>query len=497
MSAVLISDEVESRVAAFLARQHRLFIDGDWREASSDRTIEVLNPANGRRLATVSAAGAQDIDRAVRAARSAFDAGSWPKMLPADRGRLLFKLADAIDACKEEFAYLETLDNGMALTSGMRGAGMAVAHLTYFAGWCGKVSGQIHAVNQPDMHVYTVKEPIGVVGAITPWNFPLVLEVAKLAQALAAGCTVVLKPAELTPLSALRLGDLIRDIGFPQGVINIVPGYGDPAGRALVEHPQVDKITFTGSTATGKWIVRAAAGNLKRVTLELGGKSPTIIFPDADLSKAIPGAAMQVFANSGQVCVAGSRVYVHRRIFDEVVGGIAGVAKGLRVAPGTQPQCQIGPLISRGQLERVRGYIDSGVGEGARLIQGGAQVGEEGYFIEPTVVTHTTPGMRMMREEIFGPVVAVMPVDEDDLDSIAGQANDTRYGLAAYIWTRDVSRVHKLAGKLHAGTIHVNGGLGLDPAVPFGGYKESGWGREFGAEGLDAFLQTKAVIVRL
>jgi phenylacetaldehyde dehydrogenase len=457
----------------------------------------VINPATGQLLAKVQAAGAKDVDRAVRAARVAFDDGPWPRLPPAERARFMMKLADSIAGAKEEIAYLETLDNGMPLSSGTRAAGLAVAHLTYFAGWCGKVAGEIHNVNQPDMHVYTVKEPIGVVGAITPWNFPFVMEVAKISQALAAGCTVVLKPAELTPLSALKLAELVREAGFPKGVINVVVGYGDPAGKALVEHEQVDKISFTGSTATGKWIVQAAAASLKRVTLELGGKSPSIIFPDADLSKAIPGAAMHVFANSGQVCAAGSRLFVHRKVFDEVIEGVAAFAKALRVAPGIDPQCQIGPLISQNQFDKVMGYIESGVQDGAKIVQGGGRVGEQGYFMQPTVVGQTRRDMRMVREEIFGPVVAAIPVEEEDLDSIARYANDTPYGLSAFVWTRDVSKVHKLAAKIRAGSIQVNGGLAMDPAVPFGGYKQSGWGREFGAAGIEAFLETKAVVIRL
>ena len=497
MNASLISDRLERKTAEFLSRTHRLFIDGDWTDAESGQTITVINPATGRVLAEVQAGGPQDIDRAVRAARAAFDEGPWPRLQPSERARLMLKLADAVAGEKEQIAYLETLDNGMPFSSGTRAAGLAAAHLSYFAGWCGKVAGEMHNVSQADMHVYTVKEPVGVVGAITPWNFPFVMAVGKLSQALAAGCTIVLKPAELTPLSALKLAELVREVGFPAGVVNVVVGYGDSAGKALVEHEQVDKISFTGSTATGKWIVRAAAASLKRVTLELGGKSPTIIFPDADLTKAIPGAAMQVFANSGQVCVAGSRLFIHRKVFDEVTEGVATFAKALRVAPGIDPQSQIGPLISQHQLDRVMGYIQSGVDEGARVVQGGAQVGKEGYFVQPTVVAQTRREMRIVREEIFGPVVAAIPIEDDDLDSIARHANDTQYGLAAYIWTRDVGRVHKLAGKIRAGSIQVNGGLALDPAVPFGGYKQSGWGREFGAQGIEAFLETKAVVIRL
>jgi len=302
-----------------------------------------------------------------------------------------------------------------------------------------------------------------------------------------------LKPAELTPLAAILLGRLIQEAGVPPGVINIVTGHGDPAGKALVEHPDVDKITFTGSTATGKWIVQAAAATLKRVTLELGGKSPTFIFPDADLERAIPGAAMSVFANAGQICVAGSRLYVHKNVFDKVIAGISGMAQALRVGPGLEPETQMGPLVSQGQLDRVTGYIQSGKSEGAEVLVGGERQGSEGYFLKPTVLAQTHRSMRVMREEIFGPVVCAMPMDDEDLDRIAKVANDTTYGLSAYIWTRNVSIVHKLARKIRAGTVQVNGGVGLDPAVPFGGYKQSGWGRERGREGVESLTESKSV----
>jgi len=493
----LIEQSLQLSLSTYFTRDHKLFIDGAWVDAEDGGMIVVTNPATGEPLGKVQAAGRLDVDRAVRAARQAFDWGPWPRLPPQERARLMFKLADAIASARDEIAHIESLDNGMPLSSGIRAAGLAVSHLSYFASWCGKLAGQIHNAGQADMHVYSVKEPVGVVGAITPWNFPFVMEIAKVAQALAAGCTVVLKPAELTPFSALKLGELVQAVDFPKGVINIVPGYGDPAGKALVEHELVDKISFTGSTAVGKWILGAAAGNLKRVTLELGGKSPTIIFPDADLAKAIPGAAMHVFANSGQVCAAASRLFVHRKVFDQVLEGVGHVAKSLRVAPGLEPGCQLGPLASQRQLERVMGYIASGIEEGAQVVQGGNRIGERGYFVQPTVVSHARRDMRFMREEIFGPVVAAVPFEDEDLNAIAEQANDTRYGLAAFIWSSDISKVHRLASKIKAGTIHVNGGLAMDPAIPFGGYKESGWGREFGAEGVEAYLETKSVVVRL
>ena len=497
MNAPATMNQPSDGVASFLARIHKPFIDGEWVDVLGDEMIAVFDPATGLEIARVQAAGRADVDRAVKAARAAFDCGPWPRMPAAERARHMLRLADAIDAAAPDIAYLETLDNGMPLASATRAAGLGSANLRYFAGWCGKISGQIHNTTLPDVHAYSLKEPVGVVGAITPWNFPFVMEVAKVSQALAAGCTVVLKPAELTPLTALKLAELVAACDFPKGVINIVVGHGDPAGRALVEHPDVDKISFTGSTATGKWIVQAAAGNLKRVTLELGGKSPTIIFPDADLEKAIPGAAMAIFANSGQVCVAGSRLFVHRDIYDRVIEGVSAFAQSLVVAPGLDPRSQLGPLVSQGQFDRVAGYIQCGVEEGAEVVQGGGRVGQEGYFIQPTVIANAHRGMRIVREEIFGPVVAAMPFENEDLDAIARQANDTSYGLAAYLWTRDVSKVHKLASRIRAGQIQVNGGASLDPAVPFGGYKQSGWGREYGAEGVEAFLETKSICVRL
>ena len=490
-------DRPPDRVSQFLSQPHQLFIAGAWTDAESEQTIDVINPGTGQVVAQAQAGGSSDINRAVRAARVAFDEGPWPQMAPTERSRLMFALADAVEAATDEVSYVETINHGMPLHAAKRAVSLAVANLRYFGGWCGKLGGQTHSLTQPDTLAYTIKEPVGVVGAITPWNFPFVMAVAKMSQALAAGCTVVLKPAELTPLSALKLAHLVCEEDFPAGVINVVPGYGDPAGRELVEHDGVDKITFTGSTETGKSIIRAAAGNLKRVALELGGKSPAIVFPDADLEQAIPGAAMAAFANAGQVCVAGSRLFVHRKVFDDVIDGIISFTGALKVGSGLDPTSQIGPLISKGQLDRVAEYIGSGVDEGARVVQGGGRIGTEGYFMQPTVVADTRPDMRLVREEIFGPVLCAMPVGDDDLDSIAHLANDTPYGLAAYVWTRDASRIHKLAGRIRAGTIHVNGGAHLDPAMPFGGYKQSGWGRESGAQGVEEFLETKAVIVRL
>ena len=498
MNAPVIADRIKALETGFFAETHKLFIGGQWVDAETGETIDVINPATGQVIAKVQAASAGDIDKAVRAARKAFESGPWPAMTPTDRAKLLWRLADALEANGDEIGLVESLDNGMPMMMAKFGAvGGSANNLRYNAGWAGKVMGETIESHNPTRHVYTLKQPIGVVGAITPWNFPLPMEVAKIAPALAAGCTVVLKPAELTPLSAIKLAQLIQEVGFPDGVVNIVTGYGDPAGRALVEHPDVDKISFTGSTATGKWIVQAAAGNLKRVSLELGGKSPVLIFPDADLEKAIPGAAMGVFGNAGQVCVAGSRLYVHKDVFDKVVDGVTDMAKKLKVGSGQDPETQMGPLISQKQLDRVSGYIASGREEGAEVVVGGERSGNQGFFMQPTVLAETNRDMKVVREEIFGPVVCAMPIDDNDIERIAKNANDTTYGLAAYIWTRDMSVAHKLAKKLQAGTVSVNGNAGIDPAVPFGGFKQSGWGRENGYEGAEHYFETKTVSVQL
>jgi phenylacetaldehyde dehydrogenase len=498
VNAVVRTEELATRTAGFLGQTHQLFINNEWVAPHSGATLEVVNPATGKVFARAAAGGAEDIDRAVRAARAAFESGPWPRLSPIERGQLIWRLADAVEAAADEIGYILSLDNGMPMMMAkFMGALGTARNLRYLAGWCGKIDGAVRATSEADKLAYTLKEPVGVVGAITPWNFPFAMEADKVGQAMAAGCTLVLKPAELTPLGAMLLGRLVLEAGIPPGVVNIVTGYGDPAGKALVEHPEVDKITFTGSTATGKWIVQAAAASLKRVTLELGGKSPTFIFPDADLERAIPGAAMSVFANAGQICVAGSRLYVHRKVFDQVVEGVTGMARALKVGSGLAPDTQMGPLVSQRQLERVTGYIQSGRSEGAEVVTGGERQGSEGYFLKPTVLAQTERSMRVMREEIFGPVVCAMPMDEADLDRIARLANDTTYGLSAYIWSRDLSLVHKLARKIKAGTIQVNGGVGLDPAVPFGGYKQSGWGRERGREGVESLTETKAIGISL
>jgi len=486
------------KLRADLARPTELFIDGAFVPAASGETFEVVDPATGQVFAHSAAGAKEDIGRAVKAARAAFE-GPWSKVTPAGRARLLIALAELIERDGEAIALTETLDNGMPYMMAKFAAVVGASEqLRYNAGWATKITGETVAPSAPgEWHAFTLREPVGVVGAIVPWNFPFVMAVAKIAPALAAGCTVILKPAEQTPLSAVHLAKLIAEAGFPAGVVNVVTGFGETAGAAIVEHDDVDKVSFTGSTQVGKHIVRVATGNLKRVTLELGGKSPVLIFPDADLAKAIPAAAMGIFGNAGQVCAAGSRLFVHDKVYDQVVEGVQGMARGLKVGPGLDPATQMGPLVSEEQLARVMGYVESGAGEGASVAVGGARVAGEGYFVEPTVLTGTAAGMKVVEEEIFGPVLSVMRFGDEDLDSLAAKANATTYGLSSRIWTRDISTALRMAKRMKAGGVLVNGGAGVDPALPLGGFKQSGWGRENGRMGVEAYTEVKSVTVQL
>jgi len=481
------------------SRPRQLLIGGKWRPAASGRVLDVFDPANGEVFAQAAAGEAADIDAAVKAARHALEQSAWRTTSPAERARLLWKLSDAIEANAAELALLETLDNGMPLwVAQMWNIPKAVECLRYYSGWPMRLTGETLPVSSPgEYHTYTRKEPIGVVGQIVAWNMPFGMAVGKIAPALAAGCTVVLKPAEQTPLSAVRLGELIQEVGFPEGVVNIVTGTGESAGRPLVEHPDVDKIAFTGSTRVGKSILSAAGSTLKRVTLELGGKSPVFIFPDAELEGATAAAANGIFFNTGQICAAGSRLFVHERIYDKVMEGVVNRAKTLKIGPGAEPDTFMGPVVSAQQLERIAGYVRAGRQQGAEIVSGEQTLPSKGYFVRPTVLSNVRPDMTVMREEIFGPVVCALRFGDDDMDAIARIANDTSYGLSAYIWTSNVSVAHKLAARIKAGSISINGGAGMDFTMPFGGFKQSGLGREHGREGVEAYTETKTISITL
>ena len=497
MATAVVQPDVN--VTGFVSKTRKILINGKWVDAASGKTFPTYNPATGEVLANIAAGDKEDIDRAVKAARAAFETGPWSKISPSERGRLIWKLADLLEKHAEEFAQLESLDNGKPLKiARVADLPLAIDHFRYYAGWATKIEGNtisLGLAEQGKFHAYTVREPVGVVGQIIPWNFPLLMAAWKLAPALATGCTIILKPAEQTPLTALRLGELILEAGFPEGVVNIVPGYGETAGAALSAHPDVDKIAFTGSTEVGKLILQAAAGNLKKVSLELGGKSPNVVLEDADVDAVIPGAASAIFFNQGQCCCAGSRLYVDKKIFDKVVDGVAQNASKIRVGPGFDPENDMGPLVSEEQLNRVCGYLESGQQEGAKALTGGSRDGTRGYFVKPTVLVNTTDKMKVVQEEIFGPVVTAIPFS--DPNEIVAKANDTIYGLAAGIWTRDIKKAHALASKLRAGTVWINCYNVFDAALPFGGYKQSGWGREMGHEVLEHYTEVKTVCCAL
>lgn len=494
------ADRARVLKAGLKSAPQRLLIDGEFVDAVSGQTFETINPATGEVLANVARGAAADIDRAVAAARRAFEAKTWRRMSAMERTVLLMRLADLIERDADELAVLECLDNGKPahLTRLVEVEG-SIKTFRYFAGWPTKFGGETLPVSPrggAQILNYTTREPVGVAGLIVPWNYPLSMAAWKVAPALAAGCTVVLKPAEQTPLTALRLGALALEAGIPPGVVNVVSGYGD-AGAALVAHPSVDKIAFTGSTEVGKEIVRASAGNLKKISLELGGKSPHIVFPDADLELAAQAVSSGIFFNQGQTCTAGSRLYAHSSCFDRLLSLITAAAQRLKVGDGLQADSDLGPLVSQEQWDRVSGYVGLGSKEGARILTGGKRPPglNAGYFFEPTVFVDSTAQMRIVREEIFGPVLTAMPWS--DVDDLVAQANDSPYGLSAGIWTNDLKQAHRAAAALKAGTVWVNCYNLVDPATPFGGFKQSGWGREHSRQAMELYSETKSIWVNL
>ena len=473
----------------------KLLINGKWVAPKSGKTFETINPANEEVLALVAEGDKADVDEAVKAARKAFEEGKWPNIGPHQRAQLMFKIAELIDKHADELAELETLDNGKPLTFS-RGFDIPAAAETfrYYGGWVTKIYGETNP-SDPAFFNYTLREPVGVCGQIIPWNFPLLMAAWKLGPALACGNTVILKPAEQTPLTAIRLGELIMEAGLPEGVVNIITGFGPGAGSSIAEHPDIDKVAFTGSTEVGKLILQASAGNLKKVSLELGGKAPNIIFPDADLDQAVPTSMMGVYFNSGQVCCAGTRIFVQRDCYDEVVGKLANFSNKVSMGDPFDQKSTLGPLVSREQFDRVKGYLEVGKREGAKVAAGGEAGTGKGYFVKPTLFTDVKNEMRIAREEIFGPVGAAIAFTDEN-DAVL-QGNHTDYGLSAAVWTRDISRAHKVARSLKAGTVWINCFNQLDPISPFGGYKQSGFGRELGKYAIDLYTQIKSVWMKL
>jgi len=490
---------VSKDVSSFLSgRTRNMLIDGKWVEAASGKTLTTYDPATEEPLAEVPAGDKEDVDRAVRAARRAFEGGPWRRMTPSERGRAIWKLADLIEQHTEDFAQLETLDNGKPLAvARVADIPLVVDHFRYYAGWATKIEGETIPVSAPGFLNYTLREPVGVIGQIIPWNFPLLMAAWKLGAALACGNTVVLKPAEQTPLSSLRLGELLDEAGIPPGVVNIVTGYGETAGAAIASHPDIDKVAFTGSTEVGRLIMKAAAGNLKRVSLELGGKSPNIVFADADLDEAAVGAASAIYFNHGQCCCAGSRLFIEEKVYDKIVPKLIEYSDKVKMGPGMDTTTEMGPLVSSEQYERVTGFLASGKKQGATVAAGGGRPKglDKGYFVRPTVFTDVQADMSVTKEEIFGPVVCAIPFK--DPEEVAAAGNDTTYGLAAAVWTKDIQKAHRMAEILKAGTVWINCYNQFDAASPFGGYKQSGFGREMGKAALDLYTQIKSVWVNL
>jgi phenylacetaldehyde dehydrogenase len=499
-NAIAAQPAPSAAVNKFLALKPRLFINNEWVDSKSGKTIKVFDPATGREIGRVADAGPEDVDRAVAAARAALTSGPWADMLPAGREALLWKLAGLIDQNAAEFAEIESIDQGKTRQiAGMIDIPWTAGYFRYMAGWATKIEGTTMqtsiGIPGAKFHTYVAREPVGVVAQIVPWNFPLLMAAWKLAPALAVGCTCILKPAEQTPLSALRLGELIREAGFPPGVVNILTGEGESTGAALVAHPGVDKVAFTGSTEVGKLINKGATDTLKRVSLELGGKSPMIVLPDADPQAVAGGTAGAIFFNAGQVCTAGSRLYVHSSIFDKVVDGVSAAAAGIRLGPGLDQTTEMGPLVSKEQQERVLAYIDSGRKQGASVAVGGEAPEHPGYFVKPTVLVNVRGDMRVVREEIFGPVLVAQRFE--DLDDVVKAANDTPYGLGASIWTNNLSAAHRLIPRIKAGTVWVNCHNMIDANMPFGGFKQSGFGREHGRAAVEMYTEMKSVCMMI
>ena len=504
MATLVAPPTLDARLSAaassFVSGKHQMLIDGRFTSASSGKTFAVFNPATGDEICQVPEADHVDVDKAVHAARRAFDGGVWSTMSPSKRGQLLWKLADLLEQHTDGFAELEALDNGKPVSvARVADVPLAVDLFRYMAGWATKTMGSTIPLSAGhDFLSYTVREPVGVVAQIIPWNFPLLMAAWKLGPALATGCTVVMKLAEQTPLSVLRLAQLFVEAGFPPGVVNILTGFGEACGAPLAAHMLVDKVAFTGSTEVGKLIAKAATGNLKKVTLELGGKSPAIIFPDADMDAAIAGAASAIFFNQGQACCAGSRLFAHESVFDQVLEGMGKIGSNMKIGHGLDPATEMGPLVSQEQFDKVNGYIASGRAQGAKVPFGGNLHTDKGYFVQPTVLHEVRPGMKVVDEEIFGPVVVAQRFSSDsDLQRLAGQANESDFGLAASVWTKDLSIAHKMARLIRSGTVWVNCHNVFDAALPFGGFKQSGWGREMGAEVLNNYTEVKAVTIKL
>lgn len=493
-------DMMSSPAKEFALQEHGHFIGGEWGQAKGKKQFAIFDPASGTTFTKVSLAEKSEVDSAVSAARAAFDGGEWSLMQAGERSKILWRMADLIDEHGAVLAELESLDNGKPLTvARVADVALAAEQFRYYAGWSTKILGNTIPLSVPFLkknlfHAYTEREPVGVVAQIIPWNFPLLMAAWKLAPALAAGCTVILKPAEQTPLTATYLAGLMLKAGLPKGVVNVVNGDGT-TGALLSSHPDVDKVAFTGSTEVGKLIIKAAAGNLKKVSLELGGKSPNIIFDDANIEEAIKGAAGAIFFNHGQCCSAGSRLYIHEKIYDQVLAGLKKVAESIALGVGMNKGTMMGPLVSQAQFDKVKGYIQSGISEGATAICGGKAKAGPGYFVEPTVLANTKKTMAVVAEEIFGPVVCAMSFKNEE--EVVQDANDSVYGLAAGIWTKDINKAHRVAKKIKAGTVWVNCYNVFDAALPFGGFKQSGWGREMGFEAISLYTETKAVCMDL